>query len=151
MLMTPSGCPLMSPVLAVLDIVRAPALLCRGLKSVAITPVLVIWILIHPPLTFLTVSGYFSRNLRQYLSYLRQIIDQQKLNYGKSAVVKCKGWVCSRTTNNNISCKRSRLSNPTSSSNGGSASILNRRGIINGFWLIIIALPQTCLFGEERD
>ena len=37
------------------------------------------------------------------------------------------------TTNNNISCKRSRLSNPSSSSNGGSTSILNRGGNITGF------------------
>ena len=37
------------------------------------------------------------------------------------------------TTNNNISCKRSRLSNPTSSTNGGSTTILNRGGKMNGF------------------
>ena len=64
----------------ILDIVSAPALLCRGLKSVAITPVLVIWILIHPPLTFLTVPGYFSRNLRQYLSYLWPSCDKLLIN-----------------------------------------------------------------------
>ena len=37
------------------------------------------------------------------------------------------------TTNNNISCKRSRLSNPASSTNGGSTTLLNRGGNMNGF------------------
>ena len=37
------------------------------------------------------------------------------------------------SSNNNLSCKRSRLSNPSSSSNGGSSNILNRGGNINGF------------------
>ena len=36
------------------------------------------------------------------------------------------------TNNNNLSCKRSRLSNPTSSSNVGSTSLLNRNGNMNG-------------------
>ena len=80
LMMSPSDSPgpLMSPVL---DIVSAPALLCRGLESVAVTPVLVIWI--HP-LTYSHCPLVFLPNYTEITEFL-QIIDQQKLNSGNNS------------------------------------------------------------------
>ena len=98
LMMSPSDSPgpLMSPVL---DIVSAPALICRGLESVAVTPVLVIWI--HP-LTYSHCPLVFLPNYTEITEFL-QIIDQQKLNSGNNSC--CQDWLGLQETQSKILIK----------------------------------------------